>query len=80
MDPNVVKLLDEIVVGTSSQAEVIDYNSIDKDILLFTQQLSGCSATITPTQGALKQYEVGTSIEPSYALLSVRLYPLSGVI
>lgn len=57
-DPEVVTLLDTIAVGTARQAEVLGEEAIDKEITLFTQQRSGCTATISPTQGALKQSEV----------------------
>lgn len=60
VDASVVELLDSVVVGTPHEAETLDPESIDKDITLFTQQVSDSSiGTITPTQGALKQTEVG---------------------
>ena len=52
-------LLDNVIIGASSQAKVCDPDSIDRDITLFTQQLSDSTATISPTQAALKQTEVG---------------------
>lgn len=58
-DATVAKLLDSTVIGSPNQTEVPDLESIDKDITLFTQQLSESTATISPTQGALKQSEVG---------------------
>lgn len=57
-DANVVKLLDSIVIGTSNPAELDDWKSIEQDITVFTQQRSEATATISPTQGALKQSEV----------------------
>ena len=57
-DPLVVQLLDGIVVGAFTTAEVSDVESIDKDITIFTQQLSDSAASISATQGALKQSEV----------------------
>jgi len=58
VDPSVVHLLDSIVVGIAEEAEPVDDESIDKDITLFTQQLSEPSLVISATQGALKQLEV----------------------
>lgn len=57
-DPAVVQLLDNIAVGTAEDIEPIDAETIDKDITLFTQQLSKCSPSISLTQGAFKQDEV----------------------
>src|ERR1700743_3245837 len=58
-DPAVVRLLDDTVVGRFKQAETVERNeAIEKDLAVFTQQVSESSATITPTQGALKQSEV----------------------
>ena len=58
-DSSVVKLLDTTIVGTFKHSEINNVESIEKDITIFTQQLSGSTATITPTQGAFKQSEVG---------------------
>lgn len=52
-------LLDTIVVGAFKDDHPIDAVDIDKDITVFTQQVADASADITPTQGALKQSEVG---------------------
>lgn len=76
-NPDVVKLLDTTVIGTSSQAEVIDSEAIDREILIFTQQLSACSATITPTQGAMKQFEVGSPIKIYHVSMPTHLHLLS---
>lgn len=59
VDDALTSLLDSIVVGTSNQIDDLNVEGLDKDITLFTQQLSESTATITPTQGALKQPEVG---------------------
>lgn len=58
-DQCLVKLLDEIVVGSFTSTESVGLEAIEKDITVFTQQLSDPSITISPTQGALKQSEVG---------------------
>ena len=59
IDVSLVQLLDSVVVGSFDQAEVSEVESIEQDVTVFTQQLSESSTTITPTQGALKQCEVG---------------------
>ena len=51
-------LLDNTAVGTFNDVDVVSAEDIDKDITIFTQQLSSTSS-ISPTQGALKQSEVG---------------------
>ena len=70
LDPNVttesntnvslVHLLDSTAVGTFNHIEISDFEGIDKEITVFTQQLSESSTTITATQGALQQCEVGS--------------------
>ncbi|KAK3699518.1 Telomerase reverse transcriptase [Vermiconidia calcicola] len=57
-DTSLVQLLDGTVVGTFERSEVKDCVSIEKDITIFTQQLSESPSTISPTQGALKQNEI----------------------
>lgn len=59
VDEALLKLLDETVVGSFTGTESLDLDVIDRDITVFTQQLSDTTATITATQGALKQSEVG---------------------
>ncbi|KAK4546134.1 hypothetical protein LTR36_002271 [Oleoguttula mirabilis] len=59
VDPAVTRLLDATIVGTFNQVDVSDLESIDRDITVFTQQVSDDSTTtISPTQGALKQSEI----------------------
>jgi len=58
VDPSVIHLLDSVVVGAAEETEPVDDESIDKDITLFTQQLSESSLEISATQGAFKQHEV----------------------
>ena len=58
-DVSVVRLLDSVVVGTFNRTGIRDVDTIDKDITIFTQQLSDSNATVSATQGALKQSEVG---------------------
>lgn len=52
-------LLDNTFVGSFERALKSDDEDIDRDISVFTQQLSESTSTVTPTQGALKQSEVG---------------------
>lgn len=59
VDEAVVKLLDETIIGSFNGTEAVDVDAIEKDITVFTQQLSDSSSTITPTQGVFKQSEVG---------------------
>ena len=59
-DQRLVTLLDKTIIGSFGGAELVEAVSIDKDLTVFTQQLSESSATITPTQGALEQSEVGS--------------------
>ena len=54
-----MKLLDETVVGSFGKGEDVEIETIERDITVFTQQLSDSTTTISPTQGALKQAEVG---------------------
>ncbi|KAK0344893.1 Telomerase reverse transcriptase [Friedmanniomyces endolithicus] len=56
-DAAVVQLLDKTLIGCFDQSSVVNYESIDHDITVFTQQLSECSEVIGPTQGAFKQSE-----------------------
>ena len=72
-DASVAQLLDSTVVGSFNHAEIRDVESIDKDITIFTQQLSESDATISPTQGALQQSEVGIGIG---LCISQTFYPL----
>ncbi|KAK5692774.1 Telomerase reverse transcriptase [Elasticomyces elasticus] len=56
-DIAVVRLLDRTVVGSFDQCSPVDYESIDHDITLFTQQFTEGTDVIGPTQGAFKQSE-----------------------
>ena len=58
-DPAVTQLLDTTVVGSFKRVDVPELDeTIEKDILVFTQQVSESSASISPTLGAFKQSEV----------------------
>jgi telomerase reverse transcriptase len=61
LDEQVLSLLDHTAVGAFKDVRMTSAEDIDKDITIFTQQVSTAS-TITPTQGALKQSEVGTKL------------------
>lgn len=64
-DADLSRLLDGIAVGTFDHAHQNDGNAdLDKDISVFTQQVSESLASIGPTQGALKQNEVGKAHAP----------------
>lgn len=69
-DPDVTRLLDTTVVGLFNENKVTELESIDRDITVFTQQLSDSTTSISPTQGALKQSEVGTPALPPLVLYS----------
>ncbi|KAK0307142.1 Telomerase reverse transcriptase [Friedmanniomyces endolithicus] len=56
-DAAVVQLLDKTLIGCFDQSSVVNYECIDHDITVFTQQLSECSEVVGPTQGAFKQSE-----------------------
>lgn len=71
-EDSLAKLLDTTIVGSFHGAKLAETTSIEKDITLFTQQLSESTATITPTQGAFNQSEVGSIFDA----LTVILYPL----
>lgn len=58
-DEALVRLLDHTVVGSFDGTESIDLDAIERDITVFTQQLSDSTTTFSPTQGVLKQSEVG---------------------
>jgi len=76
-DLAVLRLLDTTVVGAFNSASTVDLESIDKDISIFTQQLSDTTTSISPTQGALKQSEVGryTNLPSTASTSSEFLYP-----
>lgn len=59
VDESLVNLLDHTIIGTFNHIEIADVDAIDRDITVFTQQLSESTATISPTQSAFKQSEVG---------------------
>lgn len=65
VDQALLKLLDGTVVGSSHLSKVNDGDDIEKDLTVFTQQVSDLSITISSTQGALKQSEVNATT-PSY--------------
>jgi len=65
-DPVVVRLLNTTFIGAFNNVNESDLESIDKDISVFTQQLSNSTTSISPTQGALKQSEVGRYANPSF--------------
>ena len=54
-----VQLLDGTIVGSFTGTESIDLDTIDRDMTVFTQQLSDSTISISSTQGPLKQSEVG---------------------
>ena len=58
-DPSVAALLDNIVVGSFKHVETSSIDPFDKDLTLFTQQLSNSTAATNQTQVALNQSEVG---------------------
>ena len=55
-----VALLDETIVGSFIEEGKKDFETFEHDLTIFTQHLSGSTAVISPTQGALIQSEVGT--------------------
>ena len=57
-DSEVSSLLDNTAVGTFNHVESACSQDLDHDITIFTQQVGSTSST-SPTQGALKQSEVG---------------------
>lgn len=61
-DAALSRLLDKTVVGSFAAAQSVDLDAIEKDISVFTQQLSDSTTSISPTQGALKQSEVDIPI------------------
>ena len=67
-------LLDRTAVGTFNHTEISDTGCIDNDITIFTQQVSGSSAPITPTQGALQQCEVGSGYKLFHLSLVLSLF------
>ncbi|KAK3075702.1 Telomerase reverse transcriptase [Teratosphaeriaceae sp. CCFEE 6253] len=56
-DDSVVDLLDHTLVGFFGHGSIVNLESIDHDITLFTQQLSEANTTLSPTQGAFQQSE-----------------------
>ena len=67
VDASVVALLDTTIVGDFKPGKRNDIGTIDNDITVFTQALSDSPAPVSPTQGVLKQPEVGSiSPSPSY--------------
>jgi len=74
-DTAVIQLLDKTLIGCFDQSSVVNYESIDHDISVFTQQLSECSEVIGPTQGAFKQSEVGWLLPTFLMYARPRLRP-----
>ena len=68
-DSAVTALLDNVVVGSFKHVETTNIDPFDKDLTVFTQQLSNSTAATSSTQGALNQSEVGIpfAIPVSYA-------------
>jgi len=66
-DPAVAELLDAILVGTAKHVQVAELEDIDRDISVFTQQVSETDIILTPGTRHLKQSEVGPG---QYALLN----------
>jgi len=60
-DPNTARLLDSTIVGTFDDVDVqpVDLQTIDREIIIFTQQLSESTILTHDTQDSLKQSEVG---------------------
>lgn len=52
-------LLDTTLVGSFDSSAQLNLEGISKDISVFTQQVNESNTSISPTQGALKQSEVG---------------------
>lgn len=59
VDEGLRRLLDTTLVGAFDRVNAVSLESIDKDISVFTQQVNDSTTTISPTQGALRQTEVG---------------------
>lgn len=57
-DPALAELLDTMIVGSFEPGSLRHHGDIDKDISVFTQQLSDTSTATTLTQGTPKQAEV----------------------
>ena len=69
-DASIREVLDSVVVGTSQHAlQSTNEDDIEKDISIFTQQVSESMSSVGPTQGALKQNEVGKAEDLSHVLL-----------
>ena len=52
-------LLDDTIVGSFEHSKTNNVDLFDKDLTVFTQQLSNSTATINSTQNVLNQSEVG---------------------
>lgn len=80
-DASVINLLDKIVIGSPSRAGLDNTDTLDSDISIFTQQLSESTNTISPTQGALKQTEVGyrsiAHLSLFISLFSIHMWSIS---
>jgi hypothetical protein len=76
-DSDLVSLLDNVTVGTVRHDDDIE-DAIDKDITIFTQQVAESTADITPTQGALKQTEVGYNMHIASLFVPASLLTIFG--
>lgn len=74
---DLASLLDNTTVGTSSHGDPCPDVDLDKDIMIFTQQVANSTVDITPTQGAHKQSEVGRPCGCRILLYSSLLLPIS---
>lgn len=58
-DVALTHLLDSTVVGSFTTTEGLDLDAIERDLTVYTQQVSDSTTAISATQGVLKQSEVG---------------------
>jgi hypothetical protein len=78
-DQTVATLLDSVVVGASKPCGTDDIDDLEKDITVFTQQVSDSTLDISLTQGYLKQSEVGlipyVPLTTALSSISIRFVP-----
>ena len=67
LDLAVAALLDDILVGSFEHSKTNNVDLFDRDLTVFTQQLSNSTATISSTQNVLSQSEVG--VRPIFTAL-----------
>jgi muramidase (phage lysozyme) len=60
VDHGTAQLLDTIQVGTAKHIAAQDFEQLDQDITVFTQQVSESDISISPSAGHLRQSEVGS--------------------